>query len=137
MTVAEPKVAQGEFNSLVGCKLAEWAVDYACVELVMDARHTNSHGIAHGGVLATVLDYACGMAGCFRPEPELHCKCMTLSLTTNFIAPMRPGLLKARARRTGGGKSVFFTEGQITNESGNLIATASGTFRLIKPKTAK
>ena len=56
---------------------------------------------------------------------------LTLSLTTQFlaVATIEGGLLTARATKTGGGKNVFFAEGQITDSTGRLIATATGVFK--------
>jgi acyl-coenzyme A thioesterase PaaI-like protein len=53
-------------------------------------------------------------------------------LTTNFLNPFRGGKLRATARRTGGGNSVFLAEGRILDAEGKLVATATGAFRVIK-----
>ncbi|MTH95915.1 PaaI family thioesterase [Roseibium sp. RKSG952] len=126
----------GEFNKHVGLELTKWQPDYACVEVEIESHHTNVMGITHGGMLVSALDFACGMSGCFRAPPEPKVYCMTLTLNTNFIAPMGEGLLQAHGRRVGGGRSVFFAQGDITLPDGTLIATASGAFRLLdrKPK---
>lgn len=137
MVLAENSQLHGGFNKLVGFQLTQWQRDLACVELVLDECHTNTMGVSHGGVLMSALDYACGMCGCYRPPPEPRVYCMTLTMTTNFIAPMRRGRFLAHGRRIGGGKTTFFAEGEIVLPDGTLIATASGTFRMFdkKPKT--
>ncbi|WP_306147912.1 MULTISPECIES: PaaI family thioesterase [unclassified Roseibium] len=137
MTLAETSGPIGEFNKHVGFELTEWQRNHACVAVEIDSYHTNVMGVTHGGVLVSALDFACGMAGCYRPPPEPRFYCMTLTLNTNFIAPMRKGLLRAHGRRIGGGRSVFFAEGEIVLPDGTLIATASGAFKLFdrKPKT--
>jgi acyl-coenzyme A thioesterase PaaI-like protein len=56
---------------------------------------------------------------------------MTLSLTTNFIASVKAGRLYTEGRRTGGGKSVFFAEGEVRDAEDRLIATATGTFKYL------
>ena len=122
------------FNNFVGYKVSEWGVDHACVTLEMDTHHLNSLGVSHGGVLLSALDYACGMSGCYRVPPQERRLCMTLSLTTNFVSPLHDGLLRATAVRVGGGKSTFFSDGKIIDEEGKLIASATGTFRLLSEK---
>lgn len=117
------------FNKYVGIRLVEWSPEYACFELDLDTHHLNKLGVAHGGVLLSVLDAACGLSGCYCPPPQKRRLCMTMSLNTNFISPMQPGLLRAEARQIGGGKAVFFAEGKIIDDDGKLIATAAGTFR--------
>jgi len=54
---------------------------------------------------------------------------MTLSMTVNFLAPPQGGTLIAEGRRTGGGRKTFFTEGAARDETGLLLATATGVFR--------
>jgi len=136
MTLTDTPQMYGAFNRMVGFELVEWQRDHACVELDLAERHTNTMGVSHGGVLMSALDFACGMAGCFRPPPQPRAYCVTLTMTTNFIAPMRTGLLRAHGRRVGGGRKTFFTEGEIVLPDGTLIATATGAFKLFdtKPK---
>ena len=43
------------------------------------------------------------------------------------------GFLIAEARRTGGGKSVFFAEGEVLTPDRRVIATASGVFKPGRP----
>ena len=131
MNVINPPPPVG-FNKFVGLKLIEWDVGHACVALDIDERHLNGLDVIHGGVLLSALDYACGMSGCYRPPPRERQFCMTLSPTTNFVSALRDGKLRAKARRIGGGKAVFFSEGEIIDANGTLIATASGTFRLLR-----
>src|SRR3546814_4788747 len=73
----------------------------------------------HGGVLTTLVDTACGYCGCFTPAGETPRRAVTLSLTTSFISTGQPGQrLVARARRSGGGKSVFFADCTVVDGDG-------------------
>lgn len=54
---------------------------------------------------------------------------MTLSMTTNFLSQAKGDLLIAEGFRTGGGRKTFFARAQITDNTGELIATATGVFR--------
>ena len=122
------------FNKLVGFRLVEWEEGKASAELNMSEDHLNGLGIAHGGVLLAGLDYALGMSGCYRAPPEGRRLCMTITLTSNFISPLQGNLLRANARVTGGGKTIFFAEGEIVDENNKLVASASGSFRRLKDK---
>ena len=51
------------FRDLVGYRLIEWGDGYAKLELTLDARHMNRSGVAHGGVLTTLMDAVGGYAG--------------------------------------------------------------------------
>lgn len=133
MTI-KPVISAVGFNKFVGLELVEWNTDYACIALEMDEHHLNGLDIAHGGVLLSALDAACGMSGCYSPPPEERRYSMTISLTTNFVRPLRNGQLRAIARRVGGGKTVFFSEGKIVDTEGELVASATGTFRYLRNK---
>lgn len=119
------------FNAHIGMRLVEWAPDYACVALEFEDHHLNSIGIAHGGILLSALDFACGMSGCYTSPPRDRGASVTLSLTTTFMRPFRGGILRAEARRTGGGKTIFFSEGTVKDENGEVVSAATGTYRHI------
>jgi uncharacterized protein (TIGR00369 family) len=78
---------------------------------------------------ATLLDTAMGFAGCYTGDPERAQMALTLSLTVNYLGQARGALLIADARRTGGGKSTYFAEATVRDETGALIATGTGVFR--------
>ena len=61
-------------------------------------------------VLATLIDTACGFAGCYCAEPGRVRRAVTLTMSTSFLGQAAAGdILTAKARRTGGGKNIFFT----------------------------
>lgn len=131
MQYIDPHTPVG-FNKHVGFRLAKWSMDYALIELDLEAEHLNGLGVAHGGVILSALDYACGMCGSYREPPSPRRLCMTMALNTCFISPIRGGLLRAEGRQIGGGKSVFFAEAKVLDETDTLIATAAGTFRRMR-----
>jgi acyl-coenzyme A thioesterase PaaI-like protein len=71
------------------------------------------------------------MSGSYKPAPDDLLPGLTLSLTLQYLAPLKlgDGFAMAQARRTGGGKSVFFAEGTVKAPDGRLIATATGVFK--------
>lgn len=99
------------------------------LRLVLRPDHANNLGIAHGGVICTLLDVALGTAarlGAGRPV-------VTLDMQTRFLAPGR-GVLVAEGRVTRAGRSVMFCEAEIRDAAGALVATATG---LLKPVRAQ
>ena len=118
-----------EFQKLMGFDIIEWAQDRAKLHLYLAEKHGNRYGIPHGGLHATLLDTCMGFAGCYtgdREEPQLA---MTLSLTVQYLSRPKGKLLIANGVKTGGGRKTFFAEGTIADESGELIAKGTGTFR--------
>lgn len=133
MTLLPVQMQKG-FNRKLGIELVDWTEAGALGRLTLAPDLLNSNGIAHGGLYCTLLDFACGIAGCYAPPDAPPKACVTLSLTTNFIASASVGTLHVRARRTGGGRKVFFAEAEITDDHGARMATATGTFRYITPR---
>ncbi len=90
----------------------------------------NRSGLLHGGVLATVINAACGFAGCYEAPPGQGRRALTLSLTTQYLGPVAAGTrLTATATRSGGGRTIFFSSCAVRDAEGRLVATGSGTFK--------
>jgi len=115
---------------LMGFEVTEWSEGFARVELPLDSdRHGNRYGIPHGGVHATLIDTACGYAGCWTGDPARPRMAMTLSLTINYVGRASGERMIAEARVTGGGRRSFFADAQVRDETGRLVATGTATLR--------
>ena len=119
------------FNTLNGLTIVDWRDGSASLSVNLVPGHLNPIGFVHGGLYATMLDVALAMTGSFKPPPEDLLPGLTLSLSMQFLAPLKleDGFAKAEARRTGGGKSIFYAEGTVLAPNGRLIATAAGVFK--------
>ena len=95
------------------------------LRLALAPEHANNLGIAHGGVICTLLDVALGTAARLAAGRPV----LTLDMQTRFLAPGR-GVLAAEGRVTRAGRSVLFCEAEIRDASGELVASATG---LLKP----
>ena len=123
---------QGGFADLLGYELADWQEDYAEITLEVQRKHLNRSGVVHGGVITTLIDTACGYCGCYSAPGETPRRAFTLSLTCNFIGAAKEGQrLTASARRSGGGKSIFFADCEVRDEEGRLIGSGQGNFKYI------
>jgi uncharacterized protein (TIGR00369 family) len=126
----DPLHPLGGFADLVGYRLGQWREDYAEILLEVDSRHLNRSGVPHGGVLTTLIDAACGYAGCHAAAPGVTRRAFTLSLECHFIAATAAGdRLTVSARRTGGGRQVFFSRAEVHDQNGRLIAQGAGVYR--------
>ena len=123
------------FNTRNGIMLTAWDDGFGAVRVDLTADHVNPMQLVHGGLYTAMLDVALAMTGSFRPAPEPLTPGLTLSLTTQFLAAATgdEGYLIAEARRTGGGKSVFFAAGEVLTPDRRVIATASGVFKPGRP----
>ncbi|MFM7346668.1 MAG: PaaI family thioesterase [Tagaea sp.] len=121
---------ESAFRDLVGYAPRVWWENYVEMVLPLDERHRNRSGIAHGGVVATLVDAAGGFAGAFCPYPGRVRRASTLSLHTQFIGPAKLGrTLIATGRARPGGKSIFFATVEIVDDEGHPVATGEGVFK--------
>ena len=124
------------FNAQNNIMLTKWNDGFGAVRVDLDGSHLNPMQLVHGGLYTAMLDVALAMTGSFRPKPEPLIPGLTLSLTTQFLAPasIEDDYLIAEAHRTGGGKSVFFAEGKVLTPDRRVIAIASGVFKPSRPR---
>ncbi|MCR4267561.1 PaaI family thioesterase [Nitratireductor sp. ZSWI3] len=100
--------------------------------LDIDERHTNRHGVLHGGLFTVLLDNCMGATASLSVDPTGRRPFLTISLTTQFLAPARAGTrITASGRITGGGRSLLFIEGLVTDDQGAVLATAQGVFKRV------
>ena len=119
------------FNANNGITVIAWHDGFGAVQVDLTAHHVNPMQLVHGGLYTAMLDVSLAMTGSYRSVPDPLIPGLTLSLTTQFldVATLDDRYLVAEARRTGGGKSVFFADGAVRTPSGRVIATASGVFK--------
>lgn len=95
------------------------------LRLRLEPHHRNNLGIAHGGIICTLLDVALGTAA----RTQVGRPVITLDMQVAFLSPGH-GTLLAEGRVVRAGRSVVFGEAEIRNEAGEIVARATG---LMKP----
>jgi uncharacterized protein (TIGR00369 family) len=120
----------GPFSDRAGVRLVKWELDYAEAELDVTEELLNGANVFHGGCMATLLDTVCAHAAIFCTVPENYRSGATVTLTVNFIAPVRLGQrITATGRKTGGGQTVFMSVGEARDETGKIVGTAQAVGR--------
>jgi uncharacterized protein (TIGR00369 family) len=90
--------------------------------VLIEERHANPAGVAHGGLISTLADHALSVIAW---EANARRPCITVALDVRFLAPARPGdLVVARGRVVRQTGSLAFVEGRLT-VADLEIATAS------------
>lgn len=126
----DPLRAPSGFADLLGYRLTRWVENEAELAMNVEPRHLNRSGVLHGGVIATLIDAACGYAGCFIADKSRRRRAFTLSLTTQFVGTVRPGdSIVCVARKTGGGRQVFFAVAEVRNQHGDLVGRGDATYK--------
>ncbi len=125
------------FSRNVGFTVAVWRNKYAELRLKIEPKHLNRSNVVHGGVLMTLIDAACGYAGSYDPAAPHPRLTSSLSITVNFLANTGKGSLRTIARRTGGGRSLFFARAEVLDDSGKRLAEGVSTFRYRSDEAAR
>lgn len=89
----------------------------------------NASGAIQGGMIAAMLDDAMGPAVLVKTDAQMFPS--TIAMTITYLAPAQPGDLIAEARVIQLGQSIGSIEAELRNASGDLIARASASVRLI------
>jgi len=105
------------------------------IELAMpyEAAFTQQHGFVHAGIMATVLDSACGYAA-FSLMPA-EAAVLTVEFKTNLLAPAKGERFLFRAQVVKPGRTLTVCEGRAfalangaqTGSQERLVATMNGT----------
>ena len=104
----------------------------SCVaELDVDEHLLNPFGAAHGAVLASLVDHVLGSA--VFPIVPRGTWPATLEFKLNYLAPTRPGVLRATSRVLSLSKRTAVVSVECDND-GRLVGTALGTIALTPPR---
>ncbi len=125
---SDPTVPSGDqLVELLGIEPITWGDGRAELALTVEDKHLRNLPILHGGVTATLLDSALGVAAnTVAPTDRLT---VTAQLNINFIRPAFPGeRLIATGQVQHAGRQSVVANGEVRCENGQLVATASGTF---------
>jgi uncharacterized protein (TIGR00369 family) len=88
----------------------------------------NPIGCIQGGVLSAMLDDSMGPAIYITmPQGKVA---ITIESKTNFVNAAYPGKIYGRGRIAHAKSSIIFTSGELFNEAGDIIATATATFKV-------
>ncbi|MCC7048769.1 MAG: PaaI family thioesterase [Alphaproteobacteria bacterium] len=122
------------FGHTIGYKIKGSGPEGSLVTLRVQPKHLNRSGVVHGGVLMTLIDVACSVAGQYRPPDAPSVLSASISITTSFVGNVDRGTLIATGKRTGGGNRIFFAKGEVRDAKGTLIAQGEGVFRYRSPE---
>jgi uncharacterized protein (TIGR00369 family) len=115
----------------LGFKLLDIDEKKGTARVQFEARQefVNPMGVIQGGFLAAMLDDTLGPALVATLGKDEFAP--TIELKVNFIKPAPVGKLIGQGRVVARGGSIGFLAGELLTESGELIATATATARII------
>ena len=113
--------------SLLGMSLMSVSPGQAVFTVLPDESMYNPIGAVHGGIVCTLLDSALGCAlHTTLPAGKGY---TSVEIKVSYLKAVRPssGLLTATGRVVRAGSRVGFTEGEVVDASGAVVATATST----------
>jgi uncharacterized protein (TIGR00369 family) len=115
------------FAEFLGIRIASLDPAAARLTLTLRPELLNSHEGAHGGVIMALADVALAVAAIARDGSAKGAH--TVDMSVSFLGPAQ-GTLLAEGRCLRLGKTLAFSEGEVRDERGELVAKAIGTFKL-------
>jgi uncharacterized protein (TIGR00369 family) len=105
----------------------------AIVEMTPADDLANAAGSVHGGIISTLADI--GMAVSVRTMMPATARVVSFDLKLSFISAAKLGEpLRATGRVIHAGQRTAVAECRVEGPGGKLVATASGTFVVIRDK---
>jgi uncharacterized protein (TIGR00369 family) len=135
VTKAGDALADIPFLRALGAKLARAEGGVAEIALTVAPDHENSWGVAHGGVVMTLLDVAMARAGrtLIDREGGEPMTAVTVEMKTSFFRPAI-GELLARGRVLHRSTTMAYCEAELLDTKGQLVAKSLGTFKFLRRK---
>lgn len=113
-----------------------WSPGKVSVQVTVTSEHTNKGGVAHGGLSTMLLDMALG--GALVSTLKLEEWCATTALNVNFLEAGQVGdHFIASGRIVRRGRNVAHLAGEIVNQNGRTIASATGTWAIWNKRPSK
>ena len=125
------------FEAPPSAKLLGWTLraidpDAGTIEIgfTADERFTNPGGAVQGGFLAAMLDDTQGPALFGHTHGEAYAP--TIDFNISFLKEARPGKFVANGRVLKLGRTIAFTEAELFDESGDMVARATFSNRVMR-----
>ena len=125
------RFASADFSRWMGLELVSIDDGVSELRLKLEPHHLNPGGIAHGGVVAAMLDVAAGLAHRSKLGPDAtH---VTVQLHINYMKAVGAGIVTARGVSLQTGRRVGYSEATLFDEDERMLARASATFLIVSP----
>ena len=123
-------------SKLLGWTLRDVDTGKGTIEIGFEAdeRFVNPAGTVQGGFLAAMLDDTQGPALFAMTDGRVYAP--TVDFTVSFLKAARPGRFVGKGRVISLGKTIAFTEAELFDEAGELVARATFSSRAMRGDVA-
>lgn len=135
--MVDPALVERIRSRVNGSAFARWtglrvaAIDDGSSEVCLDLEphHLNPGGIVHGGIIASLLDAAIGIA--LRTKLGMDRTHVTVNLSINYLRPASAGTVIARGTAVRSGERTGYGEAELLDDQGRLLARGNATFLVV------
>ena len=118
------------FMRTLGATLESVESGTVTITCAFDERLTQQHGLLHGGLLASLVDVACGYAALSVMPPDREV--LTVEFKINFLKPAKTDRLIAVGQVVQSGRTLTVCEGSVFDATRTrLLARMTATMMAI------
>ena len=128
--VARYWLENAPFARLLGLRLVDVGPEHATVAMPFKEELPTTANMIHGGAITALLDSAGTAAAFSEADWTKTTRAGSVTITVDFLAPALGVDLVARARTLRRGRTLCFSEAEVEDPDGNLVAKALLTYRL-------
>lgn len=114
------------FNRFCGIQLDEVDHGYSRGSCVIEEHHLNPVGIAHGGMICTLMDVCSGTAAVYAGEEKRGG--VTQSCNIHYLRPVTGNKMTCEARVVKAGRRTSLVQAELFRGDGELAAVGSFSF---------
>jgi uncharacterized protein (TIGR00369 family) len=126
----ELPVESSPMATALGMRILEASVGTVRLAYTVGAAFTQGSGVVQGGIISAMLDY--GMAFAAFSIVPADASVTTISQTTNFFRPVRPGDLRVDAELDKAGRTIINSRAALRDSAGVLLGSATSALAVIR-----
>ena len=121
-------IAERTFEHHLGFQVAAVRPGHATLYIDVAEFHLNGNGTLHGGVYASLIDNAMGLAVAALAQVRIA----TTQMNVHFLAAVKAGRLTCTGEVVHRTRRTATAEARVRDADGNLVALGTGAFRIFE-----
>lgn len=118
------------FSKYIGAKVEEVEPGRSVIYIEIEDVHLNGSGTLHGGVYASLMDNAMGLAVLALAGTRTA----TIEMNTHFLGSVNEGRITCHSEVVHRTRRTATAESKVYDADGNLVAMGTGAFRVFEKK---
>jgi uncharacterized protein (TIGR00369 family) len=118
------------FSRHIGARVEVVEPGHSIISIDVDEVHLNGAGTLHGGVYASLIDNAMGLA----VLALVGVRTATIQMNVHFLGAVSEGRITCRSEVIHRTRRTATAEAKVRDSEGNLVAMGTGAFRVFERK---